>query len=110
MHKVSVARDFHKYPGGRYPKHGKGNGEDFREEHILPFLKDGQKVVVVFDHAAGFPASFLDEAFGGLVRAGIAFETLKELLTIEAEDRNDRVYVDEAWAYIEEEAERASGN
>ncbi|WP_306047624.1 STAS-like domain-containing protein [Nioella sp. MMSF_3534] len=104
---VAVARDFNRYPGGRYPRHGKGNGEDFRKNHLLPLLESDQAVEVVLDDAAaGFPASFLEEAFGGLVREGLSLEKIRHLLTITAESEDSEVYRDEAWQYIAEAADR----
>ena len=106
MVKIAVAKDFNKFPGGRYPKHGEGNGQEFREKFLLPHLSKGKKVEVVFDDAAGFPASFLEEAFGGLIRAGLALQVVEELLTIVPEDADSEVYKDEAWQYIIDEANR----
>lgn len=103
---VAVAKDFDRYPGGRYPRHGKGNGEDFRKRHLLPHLEKNEAVEVILDDAAGFPASFLEEAFGGLVRHGLSLSTLKALLVITAESAENEVYRDEAWQYIEEAASR----
>lgn len=103
---VAVARDFYPYPGGRYTHHGQGNGEDFRDRFLLPNLRAGKQVQVVLDDAAGFPASFLEEAFGGLIRNDIALDQVKTLLSIVAEDPENQVYVDEAWQYVEEAAAR----
>ena len=106
MVRIAVAKDFTKFPGGRYPRHGEGNGQDFREKFLLPHLSKGKKVEVVFDTAAGFAASFLEEAFGGLIRAGLALHMVEELLTIVPEDTDNKIYVDEAWQYISDEANR----
>lgn len=65
---INIARDYTPYPGGRYPEDGKGNGTTFREEFLLPIIKDGKTAEIVLDGAAGYPSSFLDEAFAGLVR------------------------------------------
>ena len=61
---------------------------------------------VILDNAAGYPASFLEEAFGGLVAAGLKEDDLKRLLTIVAEDESDNWYRDEAWKYISDEQAR----
>lgn len=105
-HKVEVAKDFSPYPGGRYPRHGEGNGQTFRERHLIPYLKASESVEVVFDNAAGFPASFLEEAFGGLVREGLTIDQIKRLLTISVTERENEIYRDEAWQYIFDEASR----
>ncbi len=68
MTSINIARDYSPYPGGRYPEDGAGNGSTFRDEFLLPVLRSGQHAEVILDGAAGYPSSFLDEAFGGLVR------------------------------------------
>ncbi len=65
---ISIAKDFSMYPAGRYPEDGDFNGTTFRREHLVPPLKDKQVLRVIFDGVAGFGSSFLEEAFGGLVR------------------------------------------
>lgn len=110
MNKVGVAKDFHPYPGGRFPRHGEGNGETFRKVFLFPVLSVGQHLEVVFDDASGFPASFLEEAFGGLVRDGLELSQIKKLLTISVTDPDNDIYRDEAWQYVEDEALRSAGN
>lgn len=70
---VSVAKDFTKTPGGRYRAEGEHSGEEFREEILAPkyaeALKRGTILVVDLDGVAGYATSFLEESFGGLVRA-----------------------------------------
>ncbi|TPW33867.1 STAS-like domain-containing protein [Oecophyllibacter saccharovorans] len=57
-------------PGGRFKRFGPGSGEEFRDDHLLPALKkagDG-RVTVILDSRRGYGSSFLEEAFGGLIR------------------------------------------
>ncbi len=65
---ISIATDFSMYPAGRFLEDGDFNGTKFREEHLVPPLKDSKVLKVIFDGVAGFGSSFLEEAFGGLVR------------------------------------------
>jgi hypothetical protein len=69
---VSVARDFSATPGGRYEKDGEFSGEAFRTKIVGPLLKSalhkGEKLHINLDGTAGYATSFLEEAFGGLVR------------------------------------------
>ena len=65
---INIAADFSKTPGGRYLTDGPASGEDFRERLLIPALKDNQTVIVELDGTRGYPSSFLEEAFGGLVR------------------------------------------
>lgn len=68
---IKVVRDFTATPGGRTRDDGPHSGEEFREEVLLPRLKQcskGDQLVVDLDGAAGYAASFLEEAFGGAAR------------------------------------------
>jgi hypothetical protein len=66
-HKISVARDYSPYPGPRYVRQGPNSGEKFRRL-LVKALSDHGSVLVDLDGTTGFGSSFLDEAFGGLVR------------------------------------------
>jgi hypothetical protein len=68
----------------------------------------GGKVVVKLDGAVGYPVSFLEEAFGGLVRAdGFQLEELKAMLVLEAKAQRFQVRRDLAWSYINAAAGQA---
>jgi len=68
---INIAKDYSATPLGRYRKHGDFSGQRFREEYLVPALKEHEKLVVDFDGVAGLPSSFLEEAFGGLIRGGV---------------------------------------
>jgi hypothetical protein len=68
--KVSVARDFSRFPGGRYRAQGETSGEALRDDVLVPALKEAEVVEVYLGDVLGLGASFLEEAFGGLVRRG----------------------------------------
>ena len=96
---IDVARNFTPYPVGRNRSDGRYSGEAFRDDHLVPTLRAGA-VTVVMDGAKGYGSSFLEEAFGGLVRCcGFELSQLKERLLIETEDSLLRI---EIWSYIEE--------
>lgn len=103
---VDVARDFSRVPGGRFARMGPYSGEDFRRHILLPALNraraEGGQVVVRLDGAMGYPVSFLEEAFGGLVRSdGFELEELRKILVIDARAPRFMVRRDLAWDYIE---------
>lgn len=100
MVEISIAEDFTRYPGGRYRRHGRGSGEEFRDDFLLPLLRVGEHVTVNLDGTSGYPASFVEEAFGGLVRAGIPLTSLKDQLLLQAKDPIYQVYVEQAWQYM----------
>lgn len=72
MIEINISKDYSKTPGGRYRKEGNYSGEDFREKVLIPNYKraieNGEKLRVTLDGGYGYGSSFLEEAFGGLVR------------------------------------------
>ena len=68
MKTIDVARDYTPFLGGRYVTDGPGNAEDFRKKFLVPLLQNGESAIIDLEGVFGFPASFFDEAFGGLVR------------------------------------------
>lgn len=103
---IDVAEKFSRFPFGRYPEHGDDNGQRFREQYLIPALDDGNEVCVDLTGARGLAASFLEEAFGGLIREGYDLEDLQARLTVKSE--TDRSLVDEVWAYMADAAEEAA--
>lgn len=97
---VNIVEDFHPYPAGRYVEDGGGNGTSFREKFILPTILTGEDVEITLDGAPGYPSSFLEEAFGGLVRAHVPAEVIRQHLKFKASKGYER-YVDKIWAFIE---------
>jgi hypothetical protein len=69
METIDIAHDFSATPGGRFNRDGPYSGEAFRDRILEPAVKRGATIRVVLDHVAGLPSSFLEEAFGGLIRA-----------------------------------------
>jgi len=65
--KISLIQDFSDTPGGRCRSQSEFSGEEFRDDIIRPALRASGELEIDLDGAVGFPASFLDEAFGRLV-------------------------------------------
>jgi len=110
MTTIEIARDFSPVPAGRLKTDGRFSGEGFREQ-LLQVLKDSPgKIRIVLDGAEGYGSSFLEEAFGGLVRKGYYTpHQLMERLEIVAKSRPYRIYAEEIWDFIKEaEPERPS--
>ena len=85
--RINIAEDFSRYPAGRYQEDGDFNGTTFRKKVLAPALNNFNKVEVNFDGVAGFGSSFLEEAFGGLVKCeGFTGEQLDGKLTIKASE------------------------
>lgn len=87
--KLSIADDFSPYPSGRTDADGAYNGQKFREELLVPRLRravaEDTSLFVTLEGMRGFGSSFLEEAFGGLVRVDrFAKDVLARHLRIEA--------------------------
>ena len=82
--KLSIAKEFSPMAIGRYKTHNPLSGEVFREEHLTPMLRRAVQardfLEVDLEGMKGLSASFLEEAFGGLVRSGEW--TAKEVLEV----------------------------
>jgi len=67
---INIAKDFSDAPGGRSYQDGPFTGEKFREQLLEPALDSNEKITIILDGTFGYPPSFLEEAFGGLIRTG----------------------------------------
>ena len=101
MH-ISVARDYTRHPGPRYERQGEFSGERFRKV-LVDALKKSQRLVVDLDGTSGFGSSFLDEAFGGLIRnEGMSRDEVRSRVIVRsAMDETYAVEVEEAVALAE---------
>lgn len=85
---INIPKDFSRYPAGRYKADGPFSGEGFRNKFLLPPLRRGEAVTVELDGARGYGSSFLEEAFGGLVRSGLNKEIVLSLIVLVTEDES----------------------
>lgn len=65
---IDIGAQFSMTPGPRYISDGPFSGELFRREFLEKAFRESDLVVVKLDKPDGYGASFLEEAFGGLVR------------------------------------------
>ncbi|PZU18957.1 MAG: hypothetical protein DI589_23020 [Shinella sp.] len=89
MSSIRIA-DFSEYPAGRGMQDGPDNGTRFRDQFLVPALRtaieNNEVVYVALDDVKSFGSSFLEEAFGGLIRDRIfAAKELKRALSIKAD-------------------------
>lgn len=82
--------DFSPYPAGRDDDDGPYNGARFRDEVLAPAiekaLRTREKVQVFLDDVKSYGSSFLEEAFGGLVRVSkFTKSDIKKVLEITAD-------------------------
>lgn len=98
---VNIGKSFSRFPAGRYSADGPASGERFREDVLRPLLAQGFDILIQLDDALGYGSSFLEEAFGGLVRSGIPASELLRRIRFESFDDS---LIAEIHAYIEEAA------
>lgn len=108
--KIKVAIDFSKAPGPRYEAEGKHSGEEFRRDILHPKVLEAlhSKVILTvdLDGTFGYGTSFLEEAFGGLIRVNnLALGDLFRILKFVSAEEPD--LIGEITAYMEQaEAEK----
>jgi hypothetical protein len=95
---INLASAFSPAPAGRNYDDGPFPGEKFREELLIPALRSFDRVTVELDGTSGMGSSFLEEAFGGLVRAGFTPEELRQRLHVESSRPS---YKERIWIYIQ---------
>lgn len=107
---IEVAEKFSRTPGPRYKIHGDFSGEEFRDSYLVGALRSAidqdSVLTVVLDDVAGYGSSFLEEAFGGLLRHGFTKDQVDKHLRIEARTSRFKHHAIAAYEYIEEEAAR----
>lgn len=102
--------DFTEFPGPRHESIGPFSGEKFRDEVILKALAehDIAEIRIDLDGTAGYGSSFLEEAFGGLVRKGISYKDVLGL-SDRITSNEDTSLIDEIKEYIND-AGKAQGS
>lgn len=79
---VKVVKDFDPKPYGRTRDDGEASGAEFRERILVPALEKNDAVHVDLTGYNRYGRSFLDEAFGGLIREnGYTYQSLMSKLT-----------------------------
>lgn len=102
---ISIATDYSTSPAGRTPADGPFNGQRFRDDVLVPALREAiahdTVLVVDMDGAFSYSSSFLEEAFGGLVRANTFSATdIKKYLQLRSADPIYASFVKDAQLYL----------
>lgn len=102
---INIAKDFSPIPGARYPIEGDFSGQEFRQNILAPKLKEAIKsnvtLLVNLDGTLGYGTSFLEEAFGGLIRTDkFSIEDIKKHIQVTCFD--DPSYIEEIETYIQD--------
>jgi hypothetical protein len=101
--RLHIATEFAEAPGPRKRTEGPHSGEAFRQDLLMPVVRNAmaqrEPLTVVLDGTAGFGTSFLEEAFGGLIREdGLTLEQLDRVMTLESSEEPD--LIDEIRTYL----------
>ena len=97
---INIAKNFSKYPGGRTPADGDYSGARFRDQWLVPALKKYRTVIIEMDGTLGYGSSFLEEAFGGLVRlCGFTPVQLRQSLDLRTQSDVTPLII---WQYVDE--------
>lgn len=94
---IRVASDFTDTPGARSRSQGDFSGEEFRETVLIPAVLEARKhretIKIDLDGTYGYPPSFLEEAFGGLVRTFPSddFSRMFEFVTFDEPSLPERI-------------------
>ena len=108
---IKISSDFSFSPGPRYIDEGKNSGEKFRKEVLYPKFKEAidnnKNIIVDLDGTDGYGTSFLEEAFGGLIRInGLSYEKILNCLTIVSEEED--YLEDDVYEYLKDANEEST--
>jgi hypothetical protein len=108
---IKIARDFSFSPGPRYIDEGKNSGEKFRKDILFPKFTEAietkRKIIVDLDGTDGYGTSFLEEAFGGLIRINkLSYEEIINCLTIISEEED--YLKDDVFEYLKDAHEESA--
>lgn len=102
---IVIAKDFSEIPGARYPEEGDFSGEDFRVKFLVPkieeAIRENAHLKIDLDGTAGYGTSFLEEAFGGLIRHNdYTYDQLHDIIIFKSEE--DSEYITEIYEYMKD--------
>ena len=94
---ISIATDFSRSPAGRFISDGPNSGERFRRDFLVPGLQRHERLLIDLDGTRGIGSSFLEEAFGGLVRLGFSASDLMRKLAFKSRDPSLETEIRSYW-------------
>lgn len=107
--KTIYVKDFSEFPGPRYRSLGPDSGEEFRESVLIPEIRAHGLDNIRFDldGTYGYGSSFLEEAFGGLVRADEISENQTLTLVNHLVSDEDPSLIEEIRSYLADAVKEA---
>lgn len=108
--KTIFVKTFSEFPGPRYRNLGPSSGQAFREEVLIPAIKEhgAENLSVNMDGTCGYGSSFLEEAFGGLLRDKALTPEQAAVLVSNLVSDEDPSLIDEIREYIADESGRGT--
>lgn len=101
---LTILKDFSATPGTRHRFEGDFSGEKLREEVLEPILREAiesnKLLVINLDGTAGYGTSFLEEAFGGLIRAGFNYKSVIDHIKLISNE--EEYLIDDIYQYLQE--------
>ena len=106
---LNIAEEFSPVPIGRTMEDSDTSGEAFRERILFPkvsrAIAQGSALVIDFSGMKGLSSSFLEEAFGGLIREKeLELDAVLKTLEFTPEDSPYGPYIENVKDYIKEAA------
>ena len=100
-----VKTEFSSTPGPRYIFEGDYSGEFFRREILLFKIKqamgENKKLFIDLDGTAGYGTSFLEEAFGGLIREdNIPYDVIVSIVEFKSDE--EEYLIEDIQEYLKE--------
>ncbi|MDA8002327.1 MAG: STAS-like domain-containing protein [Alphaproteobacteria bacterium] len=86
---LNVVEKFSPRPFGRYRSDGDRSAQEFREEFLIPAMRQHARVTVDLSGTNYYGSSFLEETFGGLVRAIRA----EKVLSLTKDDLDEKLKI-----------------
>ena len=103
MIEYNIAKQYTEIPGPRYESEGEFSGENFRnavlKKLIVMARQENKKILIDLDGGYGYPTSFLEEAFGGIIR-DLKDKTLIDLFVFKSDE--EPLLVKEIMQYMED--------
>ena len=98
--KICEISQKYRYQGPRFRELGDVSGQEFREDHLIPWLDslaDNEPAVIDFEGTRVYMPSFLDESFVGAIRQNS--NNRKKINNI-AFKNMDPIWFEKLWQYI----------
>jgi hypothetical protein len=102
-----IAKQYTPYPAGRFKKNGNGSGEGFREVLVQMLNNSANKIKLIMDNTYGYGSSFLEEAFGGLVRVNnLSPQEIRQRIDFDTKDKGLIIEINQYMADAQKEKEK----